>query len=135
MVNQKNKALNIILWIAQGLLAAMFIMAGMMKISQPVEVLADSLPWVTSTPLSLVRFIGFTEILGGLGLVLPAVFKLKPALTIWAAMGLALVMVFAAIFHASRGEFTAIGMNIFLMGIALFIIWGRRKKSSVLVKN
>lgn len=136
MTNQKNnKAINIVLWIAQGLLAAMFVMAGIMKATQPLEVLAESLPWVTSTPLGLVRFIGISELLGGLGLLIPTIFRFKPFLTVWAALGLGLVMVFAAVFHASRGEFSNIGMNAVLLGIALFIAWGRSKKAPILAKN
>lgn len=136
MTNQKsNKAINITLWIAQGLLAVMFIMAGIMKATQPIEALAESLPWVTSTPLGLVRFIGISELLGGLGLLIPSIFRFKPFLTVWAALGLALVMVLAAGFHASRGEFSNIGMNIVLFGLALFIAWGRNKKAPVLAKN
>ena len=136
MTNQKsNKAINIALWIAQGLLAVMFIMAGLMKATQPVEALTESLPWVANTPLALVKFIGISELLGGLGLLIPSIFRWKPNLTILAALGLALVMVLAAGFHASRGEFSAIGMNVILLGLALFIAWGRRKKAPILAKN
>ncbi|TVZ16520.1 DoxX family protein [Maribacter sp. MAR_2009_72] len=131
---KKSKAMHIILWIAQGLLAVMFIMAGLMKASQPIEALAESLPWVTTTPQALVRFIGISELLGGLGLLIPSIFRFKPYLTVWAALGLAAVMILAAIFHASRGEFSAIGMNIIIMGIALFIAWGRSKKVLILPK-
>ena len=130
MTNKKNnKAINIALWIAQGLLAVMFIMAGIMKASQPIEALAESLPWVTEVSSGLVRFIGISELLGGLGLLLPYIFRLKPFLTVWAALGLAAVMVLAAVFHASRGEFSAIGINTVIMAIALFIAWGRSKKA------
>ncbi|WP_271856020.1 DoxX family protein [Patiriisocius marinus] len=136
MTNQKrNKAINIVLWIAQGLLAVMFIMAGIMKATQPVEALAESLPWVTSTPLGLVRFIGISELLGGLGLLIPSIFRFKPMLTVWAALGLALIMVLAAGFHATRGEFPNIGMNVVLIGIALFIVWGRSKKAPIFSKS
>ncbi len=136
MANQKNnKAINIALWIAQGLLAIMFIMAGIMKATQPLEALAESLPWVTSTPLGLVRFVGISELLGGLGLLIPSIFRFKPFLTVWVALGLALVMVLAAEFHASRGEFPNIGMNVVLIGIALFIAWGRSKKAPILAKS
>ena len=135
MTQQKNnKALNIGLWIAQGLLAIMFIMAGVMKATQPIEELAVSLPWVTSSPVSLIRFIGISELLGGLGLLIPGIFRFKPFLTIWAALGLAIIMVLAAIFHASKGEYSAIITNILIMGIALFIAWGRSKKAPILSK-
>ncbi len=136
MTNQKNnKAINITLWIAQGLLAVMFIMAGIMKTIQPVEVLAESIPWVSSTSVGLVRFIGISELLGGLGLLIPSILRFKPFLTVWAALGLALIMVFAAGFHATRGEFSNIGMNVVLMGIALFIGWGRSKKAPIIAKS
>ena len=135
MTTQKNnKAINISLWIAQGLLAAMFIMAGAMKATQPLEALAESLPWVTTTQLALVRFIGISELLGGIGLLLPSILRIKPSLTVWAAVGLAVVMVLAAGFHASRGEFSAIGANAMFMAIAVFIAWGRSKKAPIAAK-
>ena len=136
MTNQKsNKAINIALWIAQGLLAVMFIMAGLMKSTQPIEALTEALPWVANTPLALVKFIGISELLGGLGLLIHSIFRWKSNLTILAALGLALVMILASGFHASRGEFSAIGMNAILLVIALFIAWGRRKKAPILSKN
>lgn len=132
--HNNNKAINIVLWIAQGLLAIMFIMAGLMKSTQPVEALIEALPWVEKTPLTLVRFIGISEVLGGFGLLLPSILRIKPELTVKAALGLALVMVLASVFHASRGEFSAIGMNVILLGIALFIAWGRSKKAPIQAK-
>lgn len=136
MTTQKsNKAIHIILWIAQGLLAVMFIMAGLMKASQPLEALAESLPWVTSTPLGLVRFIGISELLAGIGLVLPALLRIKPSLTVWAALGLVPIMIAASVFHGSRGEFSAIGANVFIMAIAGFVAWGRSKKAPIAPKQ
>ena len=130
-----SKALNIILWIAQVLLAGMFLMSGFMKVAQPIEELAKMLPWASQVPEGLVRFIGISEVLGGLGLILPALLRIKPILTAWAAIGLALVMLFAAGFHASRGEHSAIGMNVMLALIALFIAWGRVKKAPIQLKS
>ncbi|MFK7952428.1 MAG: DoxX family protein [Ekhidna sp.] len=134
MEQKKNKAMHITLWVAQGLLAVMFIMAGFMKALQPVEALLESLPWVASTPLVLVRFIGVSELLGGIGLLLPAILRIKPFLTIWAARGIGAIMLLAAIFHGSRGEFEAIGFNVFMLAIALFIAWGRSKKAPIAAK-
>lgn len=132
MTTQKNnKAINISLWIAQGLLAAMFIMAGSMKAMQPIEALAEMLPWATEVPSTLVRFIGISELLGGTGLLLPSIFRIKPSLTVWAAIGLAIVQVLAAGFHGSRGETEVIGMNVMLIAIAAFIAWGRSKKAPI----
>ncbi|KAA5823543.1 DoxX family protein [Algibacter amylolyticus] len=133
-IQKRNKTVHIILWIAQVLLALMFIMAGTMKAFQPIEALTESLPWVTTVPEGLVRFIGISELLGGIGLIIPSAFRFKPFLTTWAALGLAVVMVFAAIFHAVRGEFSAIGVNAVLMAIFLFIAWGRSKKAPIQAK-
>ena len=131
---QRPKVLHIILWVAQGLLAAMFIMSGFMKLSQPIDQLATSLPWAADVPAFLVRFIGAAELLGGLGLILPAALRIKPSLTTLAAIGLALVMIFALVFHVSRGENQAIGMNLIIAAIALFIAWGRSKKAPIYPK-
>jgi uncharacterized membrane protein YphA (DoxX/SURF4 family) len=113
----------------------MFIMAGLMKISQPIEQLAKSLPWAAHVPAVLVRLIGVSELLGGLGLILPAAFRIKPALTGWAAIGLTIVMLLAAIFHIARGEFSAIGVNLIIGVIAVFIAWGRFKKAPITARN
>ncbi|HMZ94895.1 MAG: DoxX family protein [Chloroflexi bacterium OLB14] len=133
--NSSSKALNISLWVAQGILAAMFLMAGAMKSTQPVEQLATSLPWVTQVPVALVRFIGISEFLGAVGLLLPSILRIQPKLTVWAAIGIATIMLFALIFHASKGEFSAIGMNVVLGLIAVFVAWGRAKKVSIKPKS
>ena len=65
------------------------------------------------------------ELLGGIGLILPAVTHILPWLTVAAAIGLALVMISAAIFHASRREFSIIGFNIVLLLLAAFVVIGR----------
>jgi putative oxidoreductase len=124
----KPKALNIVLWVGQAILALMFLMAGFMKVTTPIVELAAQQPWVEQMPEALVRFIGISEILGALGLMLPAALRIKPQLTAWAAGGLSVVMLLATFFHASRGEFSAIIMNIILGTIAVFITWGRIKK-------
>lgn len=136
MTAQKNnKALNITLWVAQALFGLMFIMAGASKAMQPIEALAESMPWVTTVSAGLVKFIGISELLGGIGLLLPSILRIKPQLTVWAAYGLALVMVLAGVFHATRGEYSAIGVNVFMMAIAIFIAWGRSKKARILPKK
>lgn len=135
MTDQKNnKGLNIALWVVQVLLGLMFLMAGGTKAFQSIEAMAASLPWVTDVSSGLVRFIGISELLGGLGLLLPSILRIKPSLTVWAAIGLAAVMVLAAIFHGSRGEFPAIGMNLLFAALFAFVAWGRSKKVPILAK-
>ncbi len=136
MTNQKNnKAMNIALWVVQVLLGLIFLMAGATKSFQSIEVMAESLPWVTSVPAGLVRFIGISELLGGIGLLLPSILRIKPHLTVWAAIGLTIVMVLAALFHASRGEFPAIGANVVFIALTAFVAWGRSKKAPIFPKG
>lgn len=136
MTKQKNnKVLNLLLWAVQVAVTFMFIMAGLFKTNQPFEVMVETTPWVASVPLELVKFIGFCEFVGAVGLILPSIFRIKPFLTIWAALGLGLIMSLAAVFHVYRGEFSAIGMNIFLMSLAFFIAWGRSKKVPIESKS
>lgn len=118
--------MNILLWIVQILLALAFGFFGFAKVSQPIVELAPMMPFVTDVPALLVRFIGVAELAGALGLILPSLTRIQPKLTAWAAMGLAAIMVLAALFHAMRGEFSNIGINVLLLALALLITWGRR---------
>lgn len=128
---KKSKGLHVGLWISQGLLAAMFLMAGLNKTFQSIEELAKMLPWVTDVSPGLVRFIGISELLGGIGLIVPSLLRIKPKLTAYAAIGLALIMLFATVFHLSKGEANVIAFNFILMALAVFVAWGRLKKSPI----
>jgi putative oxidoreductase len=134
MSTTSNKGLNIALWIFQVLLAAMYLMAGSTKLFQPIEEITKMLPWVADTPAGLVRFIGLSELLGGIGLLLPSILRIQPKLTVFAAIGLTIVQVLAAGFHLSRGESSVIGMNILLIALAAFVAWGRSKKVPIAPK-
>lgn len=116
--------MNIALWIVQVLLAGVFIMAGVMKAFQ-YERAHATLPWVKDVPRGLTTFIGISELLGGLGLILPALTGILPWLTPLAAAGLALVMLLAMGFHATRREPQAIAFNAALFALAAFVTYGR----------
>jgi putative oxidoreductase len=126
-----GKALHYGLWVAQLLLAAAFVLAGTGKATQPVEALAANMPWVTAVPVGLLRFIGVSEFLGGLGLLLPALTRLKPGLTPLAAAGLTTIMALAIPFHLVRAEYPGVVVNLVLGGIAAFIAWGRFKAAPI----
>lgn len=117
--------MNTVLWIVQILLAVAFLAAGTMKVGQSHEKLQKTLPWVTDISMPVVRLIGVAEILGALGLVLPALTGIAPILTPVAAVGLSVVMVGAAITHARRKEPQAITANIVLLALAVVVVWGR----------
>ena len=131
----RRTGLHVTLWVVQVLLAAMFVMSGLMKLTQSIDALAASLPWVTTVPELLVRFIGAAEFAGALGLILPSLTRIQPRLTALAALGLVVVMVLAAGFHASRGEFAALPMNLIIGLVALFVAWGRGKAAPIAPRN
>jgi hypothetical protein len=89
-------------------------MFGSMKAFQ-YEKAKASLPWVKDSSKGLVTFIGVSELLGGLGLILPYATGIATILTPIVAIGLGLVMILAAGFHAKRKENQAIGMNIIFL--------------------
>lgn len=117
--------MNVLLWIAQAVLAAMFVMAGVMKSTQPKEKLQPRLPYVEDFSAGTMKFIGVVELLGGLGLILPAATGIAPILTPIAATGLALVMVGAAVTHIRRREPSGVAFNAVLFALAVLVAWGR----------
>lgn len=133
--SSSSGTLHILLWVAQVLLAAFFLMAGAPKTFQPIAVLAAQLPSLAEMPAAVVRFIGISELLAAAGLVLPSLLRIKPGLTPLAAVALAFVMLLAAAFHLSRGEAPAVPMNILLGLVALFVAWGRSRKRPIPPKN
>jgi uncharacterized membrane protein len=126
------KLLHVALWTAQCLLAAAFLLAATAKLTTPIDQLAAKMPWVTGAMGSLVHVIGVCELLGALGLVLPSLTRVKPGLTVLAALGLGTIMVLALATHLSRGEVAMLPVNLVL------VVWPhsspgavRRKRRSV----
>ena len=118
--------MNTVLWIIQGILAAMFLMAGISKSTQPIEKLLKSgISWAGRFPISTVRLIGFFELLGALGLILPWLLNFFPILTPIAASALALIMVFAIFHHLKHKEYKAIAFNLTLMALTLLVAYWR----------
>lgn len=117
--------MNVVLWIIQGLLAVAYLMAGGMKLIQPLDALGTRMDWVRTVPPGLVRFIGAAEVLGAIGLILPMVASILPWLTVGAALGLIIVQLCAAVFHLSRGEAARLPANAVLLLLAAFVVIGR----------
>jgi uncharacterized membrane protein YphA (DoxX/SURF4 family) len=116
--------MNIALWIVQILLGLVFLAAGFGKTFLPVDKVTKRLTWASAIPVWFLRFIGVAEILGGIGLILPAATKILPWLTVGAAIGLVVVMVSAILFHISRKEYPTIRGIVVLLLLAAFIIVG-----------
>jgi uncharacterized membrane protein YphA (DoxX/SURF4 family) len=117
--------MNTAIWIVQILLALAFAAAGGIKLTQPKEKLVTRMKWVEDFPVSTVKTIGTVEILGALGLILPALTGILPLLTPLAGIGLMLVMLGAAYTHIRRGEYPMITVNLFLLVLAAFVAYGR----------
>jgi uncharacterized membrane protein YphA (DoxX/SURF4 family) len=117
--------MNIALWVAQVLLAAMFGMAGIMKTFQTAKA-KEQFPWAKNRSDAFVRFVGVSELLGALGLVLPLVTGVLPWLTVLAAIGLTLIQLLAIFTeHLPKKEYNVIPINVVLIAIAVFIVLGR----------
>lgn len=115
----------------QIILAAMFIMAGLPKITTPIQELSASLPLAAE---AFVCFIGISEVLGGLRLLFPVALRIVLILTPYAALGLATIMVLAMFYHISIGELTVVGVNLGLGALASFVAWERLKKAPIYPK-
>jgi len=126
--------MNIALWILQILFGLYFVAIGVMHFIVPPG-LPPMMSWMYDLSPMLHWFSGIAEILGGLGLILPGIFKIQTRLVPMAAAGLALVMVGAIIYHLTRGEFQNIGFNVFLLLIMAFIAYGRTKLSPLSDRN
>ncbi len=116
--------MNMTLWILQVVLGAFFLMTGSGKAFMSWESL-QRIPWIDGASHGLLMFIGWSEILGGIGLILPAATKVKPMLTPLAAAGLTVVMILATGFHARRGEYALMSLTVVLGAVAAFIAYGR----------
>ena len=112
---------NVGLWVVQGVLAALFLFAGGMKLITPVEVLSVMSPF----PGEFIRFIGACEVLGALGLVLPWALGIRRELTPLAAAGLVIIMIGATV--------STLALVDMVIGVlAATAVYGRREALRVL---
>jgi hypothetical protein len=113
--------MRVALWIVQGLLALLFLFAGVAKLIMTVEEMTKDIP----LPGAFLRFIAVVEILGAIGLILPGLLHVKPGLTPLAAAGLTIIMIGATLITLTTG---AVAMALFplVVGIlAVFVAYGR----------
>lgn len=117
--------MNIALWIAQSLLALAYVAVGAMKTFQIARVRAQ-FSWANGRSDAFVRFVGISEMLGGLGLILPMLTGLFPWLTPLAAIGLSVIQVLAIVGeHLPRKEYSSLPLNAMFLGLSLFVVFGR----------
>ncbi|MCB0101940.1 MAG: DoxX family protein [Anaerolineales bacterium] len=119
--------MNIALWVAQVLLAGMYGMAGSMKAFQPDGVRKNpQMTWAHDKQDGYIRFVGISELLGALGMILPILTGIFPWLTPLAAVGLSIIQVLAIFMvHLPKKEYQVIPVNIVLLALSIFVAYGR----------
>jgi hypothetical protein len=123
---------NTAAWIVSGVLAAVYLTAGTLKTTQPLDRLKGMMPWVETVGATGVKLIGSAELLGALGLVLPKLLDVvddrggvEGTLTGLAATGLVLIQLGAVPVHVRRGEPSVLPMNLVLAATAAFVAAAR----------
>lgn len=122
----RSKSITITLWTAQIILAACFFLGAAMKLFLSVEKLSAMWPWTGEINVLLVRGTGVLDLLAGIGIILPTLFKIHPKIVPLTAVGILILMISASVFHICRGEASEIGINIFIAVLTAFVFWGRK---------
>ncbi|MGW5380985.1 DoxX family protein [Nocardia sp. NPDC003963] len=119
--------MNLTLWIATGLLAAVALGGGISKTFVPKEKLAahDGGKWTRDAGVGFVRTLGVLELLAAIGLILPAVLDIAPVMVPVTAVCWAVLMVGAMITHGRLGQYKLVALNSVYLVLAVFIAWGR----------
>lgn len=123
-----------ILWILQWLVGVYFVIIGIMHFIVP-DGLPGPLAWMYELSDTVHLVTGVAEILGGLGLILPSLTRILPGLTIAAAVGLLIVMIGAAIWHAGRGEIQNIAVNLVNAAVLAYIAYGRWRLAPIAARS
>jgi hypothetical protein len=126
-----SKALRTSLWVVQALLSVLFSGAGLWKLFTPIPKLAAMIPWAGQVPEAFLHAIGVVDLCGGIGILLPALTRIKPGLTVLAALGCAALQVCAIVFHISRGEAARTPFNFVLVALSVFVYWGRHFRAPI----
>ncbi|RNM12051.1 DoxX family protein [Nocardioides pocheonensis] len=114
--------MNVAVWIVTGVLAALFLLAGLMKLTKSKAELVDAgQGWAGDVPDDVVRLLGAVEMAAVLGLVLPGAFDVLTWLVPVAALGLIVLMLGAIVTHGRRREYLNMGTNLMLLAAAVFI--------------
>ncbi len=120
--------MNVALWIAAVVLAFGMGVSGFLKVVFGREKLMSNprMAWAQDLTDPKFRTIGSLEFLGALGVILPALTGIAPVLVPLAAVGLALIMIGAMVFHVRRGDGAAslVPLLVFTL-LAIFVAWGR----------
>ena len=116
--------MNILLWILQVLAALLYGASGVMKVFM-FDNVSEQVPSFGALPREAWMALGILELVCTVGLIVPAAFHWRPALTVVAATVLAIEsLVFIAV-HAKYHEITPIILSGVLGLLMAFIAYGR----------
>lgn len=116
--------MDIVLWVLQILLGVMFVFHGAMMFKPPAN-LPPNMAYVREISSGLRNFTAITEVLAGLGIILPWLTQIAPILTPLAGVGIVVLMLGAAVLHIQRKENAAIPINLFIAALAAFVAYSR----------
>lgn len=117
--------MNIVLWIIQILLALLFLFSAVTKLL-PIIPMPPPPPNAWMPPMWFLKFIGVCEFLGALGLVLPGLFRRQQYLTVWAAIGLTIIMIGAVVVSVMAMGASAGVIPVIVGLLCVFVAYGRR---------
>jgi hypothetical protein len=116
--------MNIVLWIVQVVLAAVFLAHGLLLLNPPAEIAQQM---TAAFPRGFWLFLGVAELLAAIGITLPGLTRIQPWLVTWAAAGIMFVMVCATIYHVTRGEISSAFITLLLLVMATFVAYMRHR--------
>ncbi len=119
--NRPDRKMNVVLWILQSLLTALFMFAGVMKFIMPIEEMTKQI----ALPGWFLHFIGAAEILGAIGLILPGILRIRVELTPLAAAGLSIIMFGATWITLAGGQGAAAIIPLIVALLSAFVAYSR----------
>jgi hypothetical protein len=123
--------MNVMLWVLQALLAAVFLAHGLFFLFPP----ASMVELLRPVPTAFRLFLGVAEVLAAVGLTLPGITRIFPWLIPCAAAGVMAVMIGATIFHTVRGELSSAIVTAILLVMATCVAYMRWKVRPILPRT
>ncbi|MBI5370782.1 MAG: DoxX family protein [Sphingobacteriales bacterium] len=117
--------MNTALWIIQGLLAALFLVPGLLKLTTSKEKLVEKQQLSPGAPPLPVRIIGLFELLGSAGIIFPLATGILPVLTPLSALGFCIVMAGAFVVHYKKKEFKILPLLVLIFILSGIVAWFR----------
>ncbi|HET7570999.1 MAG TPA: hypothetical protein VFK96_10520 [Gammaproteobacteria bacterium] len=128
----QSSSLRAGLWLAQGLLAGVYLYTGIAALVLSTAQVSTIVPWASHVPGMLLTFFGPIDVIAGLGILLPSLMRTAPILSATTAACSAVLQVFAIFFYAVLGTLAAtLPLNLAILVLSVFVAWGRSKAAPI----